>query len=657
MLNRLRSLNYTKLSINIISKFKNSSNIVVNSNKRFHSNCLNTFSYDYKQQRKEDKREYSDTRFKNEYFQRSQYDKSHLLYGFTSLFVYSASRGIDDKLDQNEQQKPGQYYYQPLQTLNISDTENTKHPVIYLNPREAMKEITNNPDYEIDNAVTVARIIELSIYFLPSLLTLPCAFIPGLEDLWWRMMLGTIQFSGPCWIKFGQWISTRPDLFPQLLCEKFSQLHSRCPSHSFQITKDCILKSFDIKDLDELFLYFEEEPIASGAIAQVHKAVNKNGQVVVVKVLHPNVKENIENDMTIIYSVLWELNKIPNMKWLSLPESIIEFGKSMTKQVDLTEEAIHLSRFIENFKNNPDIIFPKPILSSQEVLVETYEPGVPIMNYIKSNNNYNPSLARIGLNAYMQMMLIDNFIHADLHPGNVMVRSPQDLSTNDRSLVTSWNFINRNIYSSVEKSQWSKPWFEFDLIKPILTKPPKLVLLDVGLVTQLTKSDNAHFKELFTEVLKGNGKAGAELIIKYSREAQCTEQEMYEFKEKLGHIFNAVQNSKISEVHIGHLMGDVLSLVREYHVKIESNFATLVMGTIILEGLGKQLDPNLSLLKAAIPFLLTRPSEIPGFFSGFFTEFFKYLVTPTLTPTEQEQNINNTLSVQQKEKKESNKNK
>eukprot|EP01132_Coremiostelium_polycephalum_P004824 gene4824-6012_t len=370
--------------------------------------------------------------------------------------------------------------------------------------------------------------------------------------------------------------------------------------------------------------------MASGSVAQVHKAVTKDGQVVVVKVLHPHVKSYIKTDFAIIYSVLWMFNHLPEMKWLSLPEAAMEFGKSMMKQINLRKEASNLEKFNENFIHNHKVKFPKPKSPyiSKDVLVESFEPGVPIMDYIKNNDPQNPTLARIGLDAYLQMMLIDNFIHADLHPGNVLVRDDQrsrnvnikEMESQGYHLInTVDSYRNRNRNTNRNTYPYNHKFYTKDLLDSSRFKLPRLVLLDVGLVSKLGGQDKSHFLELFTEIVKGNGREGAELMIKYAREAQCTEEEIYEFKEKVGELFNKIQSSKISEIHVGQVMNEVLNLVREYHVKIESNFATLVMGTIILEGLGKQLDPSLSLFKAAIPFLFHQPtSYMPELFNFLF---------------------------------------
>ncbi|KAF2073242.1 hypothetical protein CYY_005439 [Polysphondylium violaceum] len=578
-------------------------------------------------------------KYKYSYETNSNNHNKIMMFSASSIYLYEQSKYISSNDNDNDNKKSsiiGQEQEQEQQDYTIK----------LLYPLDAIREITGNPEEELNFYTITARLIRLGILFIPLMATTPLLLLPGFDEQWWKLLLETIQASGTCWIKFGQWISTRPDLFPEMLCEKFSQLHSQCPSHSYEFTRDTIEKNFNAP-IQDLFLYFEQNPMASGSVAQVHKAVTRDGQVVVVKVLHPHVFEYIKNDFAIIYSVVWAFSMIPDMKWLSLPESVLEFGKSMMNQVHLDKEAKHLSKFIDNFAANKEVVFPCPIypLVSKEVIVETFEPGQPIMEYIKSNNAYNPVLARIGLDAYMQMMLVDNFIHADLHPGNVLVRSKQnvvDFSNISKSIL---NEIDRRDRLQ-EKESRLIPFYTRNF-KQSKKELPKLIFLDVGLVTQLGPQDKSHFIELFTEVVKGDGKAGAELIIRYAREAQCTEEQIYEFKERLGKVFGEIQGKKISDIHVGHLMSEVLGLVREYHVKIESNFATLVMGTIVLEGLGKQLDPNLSLLKAAIPFLFHRQT------SYILPEFFRYLVRPRKpldedSDTDTDTSDNNTPTVKDK---------
>lgn len=330
-----------------------------------------------------------------------------------------------------------------------------------------------------------------------------------------------------------------------------------------------------------MFFYFEPVPMASGSIAQVHRGVLHNGRVVVVKVLHPRTFKSISIDFRILCSIVNLVSKIPTLKWLSLSEAAHEFGKSMILQLDLRREAGNLIRFQENFRNSETIAFPTPLYARKSVLIETFEPGEPISECIKNKRWENSKIASIGFNAYLKMMLIDNFTHSDLHPGNILVRR------------TKKNDI-------------------------------QLVMLDVGLVTELSPRDRSNFLELFEAVVKGDGRRGADLMIKYATEAQCTEEQREHFKEEMGKIFDAVMNKRLEDVRVGQLMNNVLTTVRKHYVKIESNFATLVMGTIVLEGLGKQLDPSLNLLKQAVPYIAKEETKfwIQRLFEKFF-QFFK----------------------------------
>eukprot|EP01113_Clastostelium_recurvatum_P006691 TRINITY_DN13053_c0_g1_i2.p1 TRINITY_DN13053_c0_g1~~TRINITY_DN13053_c0_g1_i2.p1 ORF type:complete len:586 (-),score=99.46 TRINITY_DN13053_c0_g1_i2:614-2281(-) len=430
----------------------------------------------------------------------------------------------------------------------------------------------------------ILRILQLGVLFMPILITTPIVTLVTrvtgsnkgsgsmigtvVEDLWWAMVQHVLQLAGPCWVKFGQWAATRPDLFPPSFIDHLSTLHSHVHPHSVHATDRAIRNSFG-NTIEELFLSFEPYALASGAIAQVHRAVTQDGQVVVVKVLHPHVLESIMLDLSIMYIGARVVNALPGMRWLSLPDSLEDFGRSMLLQADLRREALNLVKFGKNFAQSSQIAVPRAVypLISRQVLVETFEPGVSIERFLERSHPLNKQLAKLGLDAYMKMMLVDNFIHSDLHPGNVLVRTPVDDFTGE-------------------------------------TMPPQLVLLDVGLVTELSEKDRKNFHALFGAVVRGDGRYGAMLMIKHAREKQCTPEEQEKFKSAMGQLFAEVGAKKLSDVDVGALLGNILSLVRTYRIKIESNFATLVMGTVVLEGLGRQLDPDLNLLTAAVPFLV-----------------------------------------------------
>lgn len=264
------------------------------------------------------------------------------------------------------------------------------------------------------------RAIYLAILFSPCIAMAPFVDSLGIEfrKRWIHTIHLTLEKAGPAFIKWGQWAATRPDLFPRDLCSELAKLHSNAPTHSFQVTKRTIERAFHRK-LPEIFEKFEEKPVASGSVAQVHRATLKYrypGQqikpvVVAVKVRHPGVGEAIRRDFMIINFVARISTFIPTLKWLRLDESVQQFGVFMMSQVDLSREAAHLCRFIYNFRRWKDVSFPKPLypLVHPSVLVETFEQGESVLHYVEElegHERIKSALARIGTHALLKMLLV-----------------------------------------------------------------------------------------------------------------------------------------------------------------------------------------------------------------------------------------------------------
>lgn len=264
------------------------------------------------------------------------------------------------------------------------------------------------------------RAFYLAILFTPSVVMAPFADTFGLQfrKLWLQVIHQTLERAGPAFIKWGQWAATRPDLFPRDLCAELSKLHTQAPEHSFAYTKKIIERSFG-RRISEIFDNFEEEPVASGSIAQVHRATLRSRypgkqikpMLVAVKVRHPGVGESIKRDFEIINIVAKVSNFIPALRWLRLDESVQQFAVFMMSQVDLAREAAHLSRFIYNFRSWRDVSFPKPVypLVHPAVLVETFEHGECVSHYVddlEGNERVKSALAHIGTHALLKMLLV-----------------------------------------------------------------------------------------------------------------------------------------------------------------------------------------------------------------------------------------------------------
>lgn len=273
----------------------------------------------------------------------------------------------------------------------------------------------------IEGVVLFFRISFLAILFSPALAMAPFVDMFGIKfrKTWLHLVHHTLEAAGPAFIKWGQWAATRPDLFPNDLCTELAKLHSKAPSHSFAYSKRSIEKAFNRK-LTDIFENFEETPVASGSIAQVHRASLrflypnqrlKNPIEVAVKVRHPGVGESIRRDFVIINLVAKISRFIPALNWLRLDESVRQFAVFMMSQVDLAREAVHLCRFIYNFRKSKNVSFPKPLypLIHPAVLVETFEKGESVSAYLdnsRTNNHIKRGLARIGTDALLKMLLV-----------------------------------------------------------------------------------------------------------------------------------------------------------------------------------------------------------------------------------------------------------
>ncbi|KAK9788286.1 hypothetical protein WJX73_008757 [Symbiochloris irregularis] len=475
--------------------------------------------------------------------------------------------------------RPALAYYDPRSMAHV---EVQHRPGII---RRALKLLS-------DACCELARAAVLAVLFTPVLVTMPFALHMGWQRArWLRMFRVTLEAAGPAFMKWGQWAATRADLFPPDMCQELETLQSRAPVHSLQYTRKAIQQALGAP-LENFFDDFEGEPIASGSIGQVHRARLsvrgakstgiEPGTVVAVKVRHPNVTEVIARDFGLMMRAARIAAWLPSLASLRLQDSLEQFSAPLREQVDLALEARHLWQFNFNFRKRKGVRFPLPVypLVEASVLVETFEAGESIKHYISSpGNRFNSKLAQLGSEAMLHMMLVDSFIHSDLHPGNILVAldpAPQPLLASAASLLR---------FSG--------------LAVPPSWQQPCIVLLDVGMATHLSEEDQAHMLELFTAFAVYDGDGMAKAILAFSGDKQACPSPSA-FAAQLDDELQVVKRSGASQ-RAGSNGADALSsaieLVRKHQVSLPGHICAVVMTTLVLEGWSSALDPDHSVLE------------------------------------------------------------
>jgi hypothetical protein len=295
-----------------------------------------------------------------------------------------------------------------------------------------MGNVGNWDDRSPSSVQLLLRAVKLGIHFCPVVSTTWLALISKRfrRGFWYGWVATSLASSGAAFIKWGQWASTRSDMFPIRLCDELSLLHNAAPGHSWAYTQSLVESSLDIPlgSLLEVFASFDPEPLASGSIAQIHKARLKNGDLIAVKVRHPRVAQLMDMDFRLMAMVASVCDYIPALSWLHIRDTVSQFSHTMAAQAHLQVEAHHLEVLNHNFRSWDDVRFPQPFYASNSVIMETFEPGrivTEILDLYESNAQSLDGqveghelipipmakfLVSTGVALYLKMLLVDNLM-------------------------------------------------------------------------------------------------------------------------------------------------------------------------------------------------------------------------------------------------------
>lgn len=374
-----------------------------------------------------------------------------------------------------------------------------------------------------------------------------------------RLALETL---GPVFIKFGQSLSTRRDLLPADIADELAKLQDQVAPFPGKVAKAIVEKEYN-QTTDEIFAYFETEPMASASIAQVHKATLHNGKSVVVKILRPDIANVIERDIALMYT----LASLVSRYWikgrrLRPREVVAEFENTILNELDLMREAANASQLRRNFLNSPLLHVPEiywPYARNKILVMERIH-GIPISHIesLKERNFDLKKLAERGVEIFFTQVFRDCFFHADMHPGNIFVA--EDNPNN-----------------------------------------PQYIAVDFGIMGSLSPKDQRYLAENFLAFFNRDYRRVAILHIESGWVPPQTRIEHLEAAIRT--VCEPIFEKPLAEISAGQMLLRLFQTAGRFNMEIQPQLMLLQKTLLNIEGLGRDLYPQLNLWDTAKPYI------------------------------------------------------
>jgi len=381
-----------------------------------------------------------------------------------------------------------------------------------------------------------------------------------------------MESLGPVFIKLGQMLSVRRDLLPDDVADELSKLQDAVPPDNWHEIKQVIEQSFG-PNFFSLFQSIAETPLASASIAQVHNAIDSDGNLCVIKIVRPKIEKKISRDIKLARLIARVLHGLAvDFRRMRLPEVISNYDQVIHDELDLLREAANMSEFRRNFKDSGKLYVPEPDWerSSEKVLTMERIAGVPI-NQVNKFKNFKVDLKKLGelgVEIFFTQVFRDNFFHADMHPGNIFVNvdNPDD---------------------------------------------PSYVAVDFGIVGSLTTADQAFVAEGLLAFFNTDYHALAKVYI----DSGWVRQDVHpgELQSAFRTVLEPVSNKPIADISLGKVLLRLFKVSKRFGMEIQPQLILLDKTLLYIEGVGKQLYPELDLWQTAKPFLEKWLDERLGF--------------------------------------------
>ncbi len=368
----------------------------------------------------------------------------------------------------------------------------------------------------------------------------------------------SLEDLGPIFVKFGQILSTRRDLLPDDIADELANLQDNVPPFPSKQARDIIQKAYT-QPLEAIFSEFEDTPLASASIAQVHNASLHNGTSVIIKVVRPNITRIIQRDISLLYVIAEKIERYWSQGQRLHPVAIVqEFEKNLMDELDLMREAANATQLRRNFMHSPLLYVPEVHWSycRKNVMVMERINGMHLndMESLHQAHIDMKKLAEAGVEIFFTQVFRDNFFHADMHPGNIFV-SPTG----------------------------------------------QYIAIDFGIMGSLDSSDKRYLAENFLAFFNRDYYRVAELHIESGWVPPDTR--INDFESAIRSVCEPIFEKPLNEISFGHLLLRLFQTARRFNMEVQPQLVLLQKTLLNIEGLGRQLYPKLDLWQTAKPFL------------------------------------------------------
>jgi ubiquinone biosynthesis protein len=378
-----------------------------------------------------------------------------------------------------------------------------------------------------------------------------------------------LQDLGPSFIKLGQILSTRPDVLPAELIAELKSLQDDVPAIPFEDIKGVLETSLGAS-IGELFLRFDEKPLATASIGQVHRALlstpargsggdppGEGQREVVVKVQRPGVAATVARDLELLHIMAAALERaVPETRIYSPVGLVQQFDQSITSELNYVIEADNAERFARNFEGHPEVRFPEVFrsVSSKHVLVLEYFDGKKIDAAVAAGAS-GPELARSAVGVVIKMIFDDGFFHADPHPGNIVILGAPEA--------------------------------------------PVIGLIDLGMVGRLGPELRDKTVDMLVAAVRKDSYAVADALYAIGRPTQKVD--MREYRAEVSQLAEKYLGKPLKEIDLSGMIRDIVRGAMKFHVEIPTDFMLIGKSLMTIEGIGREIDPDLDVYSVAAP--------------------------------------------------------